>query len=55
MLATSLNTKIGYDKASIIVKLAVKEGISLKQAAIKSGYLSEKEFDKIVDPKKMVL
>lgn len=55
MLATSLNTKIGYDKAATIVKLAVKEGISLKQAAIKSGYLSEKEFDKIVNPKKMVL
>lgn len=55
MLATSLNTKIGYDKAAIIVKLAVKEGISLKEAAIKSGYLSEEEFDKIVDPKRMVL
>ena len=55
MLATSLNTKIGYDKAAIIVKLAVKEGISLKEATIKSGYLSEKEFDKIVNPKKMVL
>ncbi len=54
MLATSLNTKIGYDKAAIIVKLAVKEGISLKQAAIKSGYLSEKEFDQIVDHKKMI-
>lgn len=53
MLATSLNTKIGYDKAATIVKLAVKEGISLKQAAIKSGYLSEKEFDQIVDPSKM--
>ncbi len=53
MLATSLNTKIGYDKAATIVKLAVKEGISLKQAAIKSGYLTEKEFNQIVDPSKM--
>ena len=54
MLATSLNTKIGYDKAAIIVKLAIKEGISLKQAAIQSGYLSEKEFNKIVNPNNMI-
>ncbi len=54
MLATSLNTKIGYDKASFIVKNAVKNHISLKQSAIQSGYLTCDEYDKIVDPKKMI-
>jgi fumarate hydratase class II len=54
MLATALNPVIGYDKASKIVQKAYKEGLSLKQAALKLGYLTSKEFDRIVDPKKMV-
>ena len=54
MLATALNPVIGYDKASKIVQKAYKEGLSLKQAALKLGYLTSKEFDRIVDPKKMI-
>lgn len=54
MLATALNTEIGYDKASQIVKKAHKENKSLKEAAIELKLLTLEEFDKIVDPKKMV-
>jgi len=54
MLATALNTKIGYDKASQIVKLAYLENKTLKEAALELKLLSEKEFDEIVDPSKMV-
>lgn len=54
MLATALNTKIGYDKASEIVKKAYEENITLKEAALRLKFLNEKEFDQIVDPKKMV-
>jgi fumarate hydratase class II len=54
MLATALNKSIGYDKASRIVKKAYSEDISLKEAALSLKLLTEKEFDEIVDPKKMV-
>lgn len=54
MLATALNKEIGYDKATKIVKKAYNEDISLKKAALSLNLLSEKDFDKIVDPKKMV-
>lgn len=54
MLATALNTKIGYDKASQIVKKAYEENKTLRQAALELNLLSESEFDQIVDPKKMV-
>jgi fumarate hydratase class II len=54
MLATALNPVIGYDKASKIVQKAHREGLTLKQAALDLGFLTEKEFDKIVDPRKMV-
>ena len=54
MLVTALNLKIGYEKAADISKLALKESITLKQAAMKLGYLTEKEFDQIVVPSKMV-
>ncbi len=54
MLATSLNPVIGYDKAAKVVQKAYKEEITLKEAAVALGYLSAKEFDKIVDPKKMI-
>ncbi len=50
MLATALNKAIGYDKAAEIVKKAIKEKKSLKQAALELGYLSEEEFDRIVVP-----
>lgn len=54
MLVTALNLKIGYEKAADISKLAQKESITLKEAAMKLGYLTEKEFDQIVVPSKMV-
>lgn len=54
MLVTALNEKIGYEKAAIIAKTAHKENISLRQAALNSGYIAAEEFDLIVDPKKMI-
>ncbi|MGH2639837.1 MAG: class II fumarate hydratase, partial [Rhabdochlamydiaceae bacterium] len=54
MLATALNPAIGYDKASKIVQKAHRENLTLKEAALKLGILTEKEFDKLVDPRKMV-
>lgn len=54
MLVTALNPHIGYDKASEIAKKAYKESITLKQAALELGYLTETEFDQFVDPAKMV-
>jgi len=54
MLVTALNTHIGYDKASIIAKKAYKEGTTLKAAALKLGYLTEKDFDAWVRPENMI-
>ncbi len=54
MLVTALNTKIGYDKAASIAKKAYKEGTTLKAAALKLGYLNEKEYDAWVKPEKMI-
>ena len=54
MLVTALNTHIGYDNAAKIAKKAHKEGLTLKEAAIKLNLVSEKDFDKWVDPKKMI-
>ena len=54
MLVTALNPVIGYDKSAKIAHLAYTNGISLKEACLKLGYLSGKEFDAAVDPKKMV-
>ena len=54
MLVTALNNHIGYDNAAKIAKKAHKEGTSLKQAAISLNLVSEKDFDKWVDPKKMI-
>lgn len=54
MLVTALNQIIGYDKASKIAKKAHAENSSLKAACLALGYLSEAEFDKAVDPKKMI-
>ena len=53
MLVTALSPKIGYDNAAKIAKKAHKNGTTLKEEAIKSGLISEKEFKLIVDPKKM--
>ena len=54
MLVTALSPKLGYDNAAKIAKLAHKNGTTLKTEAIKSGLITEKEFIKLVDPKKMV-
>jgi fumarate hydratase, class II len=54
MLVTALNTKIGYYKAAEIAQKAHKEGTTLKEMAVKLGYLTAAEFDEWVDPKKMV-
>jgi fumarate hydratase, class II len=50
----ALSPQIGYDKASAIAHEANDAGLTLKEAALKSGYIDEKRFDEIVDPKKMV-
>ena len=54
MLVTALTPKIGYDKAGKIAKMAHKNGTTLKEEALKSGLITEKEFDKIVNPKRMI-
>lgn len=54
MLVTALNPYIGYEKAAKTAKKAYKEGISLKEACVSLGYLSEEEFDKYVNPEQMV-
>ncbi len=54
MLATALNPIIGYDNAAKVVKRAHLDNITLKEAALSLGYLTEKQFDEAVDPRKMV-
>jgi len=54
MLVTALNTKIGYYKAAEIAQKAHKEGTTLKEMAVKLGYVTPAEFDAWVDPAKMV-
>ena len=54
MLVTALNSKIGYYKSAEIANLAHEKGITLKEAAIKLNYANSEEFDKWVDPKKMI-
>ncbi len=53
MQVTALNRHIGYDKAASIAKTAHKEGTSLKEAALKLGYLTSEEFDQWVVPLEM--
>lgn len=54
MLVTALSPVMGYDKASAIAHYAMDNDLSLKEAAMKLNYISEADFDRIVDPKKMV-
>jgi fumarate hydratase class II len=54
MLVTALNPHIGYENAATIAKLAHKEGLTLKEAAIKTNLLTEEQFDKIVRPENMI-
>ncbi len=54
MLVTALNPHIGYENAAKIAKQAHENGTTLKESALKSGLLTEEEFDRIVDPSKMI-
>src|SRR5580704_2541682 len=54
MLVTALSPVIGYDKASKIAHYAMDNDLTLKAAALKLGFVTEAEFDQVVDPKKMV-
>jgi len=54
MLVTALAPKVGYDNAAKIAKNALKNNTTLKHEALKSGLINEKEYIKIVDPKKMI-
>ena len=54
MLVTALNTQIGYYKAAEIAQKAHKQGTTLKEMAVKLGYVTAEEFDKWVKPEKMV-
>ncbi len=53
MLVTALNTKIGYEKAAQIAKTAYKEGATLKETAVKLGFLTAEQFDEWVVPANM--
>ena len=54
MLVTALAPKIGYDKAASIAKKALKNNTSLRTEVLKAGLMDEKEYKKIVDPKRMI-
>jgi fumarate hydratase class II len=54
MLVTALSPVIGYDKASKIAHYAMDNDLTLKEAALKLGYVTSEEFDRVVDPNKMV-
>ena len=54
MLVTALNTKIGYYKAAEIANTAHKNGTTLKEEAVRLGYVTAEEYESWVDPKKMI-
>ena len=54
MLVTSLNPYIGYDNAAKVAKKAHKENLSLKQACLELGFMSEEEFDSVFHPEELV-
>ena len=54
MLVTALAPVVGYDKASKIAHYAMDNDLTLKAAALKLGFVTEAEFDQVVDPRKMV-
>ncbi|MED4602566.1 class II fumarate hydratase [Paenibacillus validus] len=54
MLVTALNPHIGYEKAASIAKTAHREGLTLKEAAVRSGYLTAERFDEVVRPENMI-
>ena len=50
VLVTALNPHIGYDKAAYIAKTAHKEGLTLRESALKSGYLTNEQYDQWIVP-----
>ncbi|HEY2494553.1 MAG TPA: class II fumarate hydratase [Paenibacillus sp.] len=54
MLVTALNPHIGYENAAAVAKLAHKEGLTLKEAALRSNLLTEEQFDEVVRPEHMI-
>jgi fumarate hydratase class II len=54
MLVTALAPKIGYDKAAAIAKAAHAKGLTLREAAVASGYVTAEEYDAVVRPEKML-
>ena len=54
MLVTSLNPYIGYDNAAKVAKKAYQENLSLKEACLELGFMSEEEFDKVFHPEELV-
>ena len=54
MLVTALAPHIGYDNSAKIAKTALKNNTTLKEEALKTGLISEKDYNRIVDPKKMI-
>ena len=54
MLVTALNPYIGYENAAKTAKKAFAENITLKQACVALGFLTEEEFDRVFHPEKMI-
>jgi fumarate hydratase class II len=54
MLVTALTPEIGYDKATEVAKAAHKRGTTLKEEALRLGYVDEATFDRVVRPEKML-
>ncbi len=54
MLVTALAPQIGYDNAAKLAKAAHSNGTTLREEAVKGGYVTQEEFDRIVDPKRML-
>jgi fumarate hydratase, class II len=55
MLVTALVPRIGHDRAARIAQLANDEGLTLREAALRLGYISAEDFDRLVDPRRMAL
>ncbi len=54
MLVTALSPAIGYDKAAEVAHYAVHHNLPLKHAALKLGHVTEDEFDRLIDPERMM-
>ena len=54
MLVTALNSTIGYDNATTVAKTAHKNGTTLREEAVRLGFVTEEQFDEIVRPENMI-